>query len=63
MELLLRGLEELSDLIRSKREEMPAELVCVSPNQESSKNNRYCGYKSQYLLFFDEIAGVMGLGR
>ena len=60
MELLLRGLEELSDLIRSKREEMPDELVCVSPNQESSKNNRYCGYKSQYLLFFDTIAGIMG---
>ena len=60
MELLLRGLEELSDLIRSKREEMSAELVCVSPNQESSKNNRYCGYKSQYLLFFDTIAGIIG---
>ena len=52
-----------ADLTRSKREEMPAELVCVSPNQESSKNNRYCGYKSQYLLFFDKIAGVMGPGR
>ena len=105
MELLLRGLKEVSDLTgcvsikfvkgrtafsrramwtffgdggvhiqasgnikgcwfeQSKKEEMPAELVCVSPNQESSKNNRYCGYKSQYLLFFDEIAGVMGPGR
>ena len=59
MELLLRGLEELSDLIRSKREEMSDELVCVSPNQKRSKNNRYCGYKSQYLLFFDAIAGIM----
>ena len=48
-----------AELIRSKREEMSDELVCVSPNQKRSKNNRYCGYKSQYLLFFDAIAGIM----
>ena len=30
---------------------MSDELVCISPNQKRSKNNRYCGYKSQYLLF------------